>query len=157
MAWTDVIYYRSQNDINWRNSIAFFNLSDWNRINDDTDFCHDLLSTNLGYDVSLISLTPPTITTIPTVDSINNLIENIERLRIAAAMPDGMGLTTVLKYDWKAGANEAAPEYGHVNIWEGTLGYLHQWLPNAGYYAIHCGVANAGQQRQWQSRFRGSL
>jgi len=152
--WVAPITDRVQADLIARNAKAFFNLVDWTRIHDNTAVVDGQVAALLGLSVTLIELSTPAISDHPTAGSINDLVENIERVRIGAALPAGIGLVE-LKTDWAAGTGAPAPDYTHVNAWENNLDLLHEFLPIAAAYAVHCGVAATGQQRFYQHRWRG--
>jgi hypothetical protein len=154
MAWATPITDRTLSDILARNSKAFLNVADWTRIDGNTDVVHDQILSLLGVNVSLTSLSTPTITDFPDVDDINALIENIDLLRQAAYLPDAIGLSA-LKYDYQAGPVTSAPDYVAVNAWENTLDVLHDTLPRSASYFVDCGVGACGQSHLWQARFRG--
>jgi hypothetical protein len=152
MAWTTPVIDRALSDITGRTSEGFFNVADWDRINGNTAEIKMMLEEADYLDIPLYTLTPPTITTIPAVGDINQLIENIERVREAACLPP-IGLV-VLPYDYVGGANEIAPDYEDVNDWENNLRIIYEAIPKAVGYRISCGVAVCGQSRMWQHRFR---
>lgn len=154
MAWLNSITDRTLADIQNRAAKAFFNVADWNRINGNTAEVQAQILSLLGVNVALITLTAPTTTTFPSAASINQLVENIERLRVAACLPSATGIVP-LKYDYQAGAGAEAPDYQAVNAWEQALNLMHNLLPQAADYFVSCGVAAAGQARFWQARFRG--
>jgi hypothetical protein len=153
MSWITPIIDRILSDITTPTSKGYFNIADWSRINGNITVIDNILDAAGYYDISLNSLTPPDITTIPWAGDINDLIENIEILRIRSGLPANLGLT-VLAYDYIGGANEIAPDYNDVNDWENNLLIIYEALPKAIDYQIHCGVPLAGNFRLWQNRFR---
>jgi len=154
MAWVTPITGRVPADLIARNSKAFLNVADWVRIDGNTTEVQGQILSLLGLIVILIDLDAPAITAHPSAGSINDLVENIERVRIGAALPPAIGLVE-LKTDWQPGNGAPAPNYTHVNAWERNLDLLHEYLPNAAAYKVFCGVAATGQPRFFQHRWRG--
>lgn len=153
MAWITPVFDRVLADITGLTAKGYFNIADHARIDGNSTVIKAMLDASDYLDIPLYSLTPPTITTIPTVANINQLIENIERLRQAACLPAAMGMNT-LKYDFEGGANEIAPDYLDVNDWEENQTIIYDAIPKAISYWVSCGVAASGQSRLWQHRFR---
>jgi hypothetical protein len=153
MAWTTAIFDRVLADVTNQTSKGFFNVVDWVRINGNAYYVKVLINVLRGVNVSITALTPPTITTIPTADDLNDFIENIETLRIASGIPLSTELIE-LKHDYFAGASSETPDYADVNDWERDLNIIKELILHASYYEIFCGVAEPGQARFWQSRFR---
>jgi hypothetical protein len=151
--WTDPVTDRAMTDLLNRTAKGFLNVADWVRINANTEAVQALVDTLLALDVDLTTLTTPSITTHPTATEINQLIENIELLREAACLPAAAGVLP-LKRDYQGGAGAIAPNYEAVNAWERNLSLLYALLVTASDYFVYCGVANAGQSRFWQNRFR---
>lgn len=133
MPYTTAIFDRTRTDITNRTSKAFFNVSTWDRIEDNAVFVRDELVFVFGPVIIFTGPTSaPTITSIPDVDDFNRLLENIEYLRQAAlsVMP---GLSSesgfaVIAHDWEAGASKDAPDYTDVNRWEKVIDLIHQTL-----------------------------
>ncbi len=155
LAWLPSITDRDAADLIARVPKAFFNVEDWMRIDQHTLYCQEQILALLGVDVTLNTLTVPDITTIPTAAEINELIENIDRLRLAVSFPAALGLVA-LDYDYEAGTGAVAPDYEDVNAWENDLKLLKEGLEQAAGYFIPCGVGTSGQSHLWQARFRGS-
>lgn len=151
--WNDPITDRTQADIINRTQKAFFNVADWLRIHENTDQARVIVEVLAGIDIDLIPLDAPTIYSFPTVTEINYLIENIEVLRVAAALPGSAGLVDLFD-DYQAGAGAIAPDYNAVNNWEQNLLLVHDLLVHAVDYLVYAGVAQAGQTRSWQNRYR---
>ncbi len=152
-SWVTPITDRTELDILGRTAKAFLNVADWVRIDGNTQVVRDEINTILAMSVTITPLTAPVITDFPDVADINTLIENIDILRVAACLPVGTGIVS-LKHDYQAGPGAVAPYYEDVNDWEGDLLLLHTLLPYAADYFVRCGVANCGQARFWQARFR---
>jgi hypothetical protein len=153
MSWVNPIIDRTSADILARTVKAFMNVADWTRIHGDTTEIQAQITSLLGLTVTLTTLTTPAITHFPAAAEINALIANIEAVRVGACLPVTTGVV-VLKHDYLDGNGAVAPDYLAVNGWERNLSLLHSLLPNASDYVVHCGVANAGQPRFWQHKFR---
>ncbi len=149
MAWVTPVTDRALADLAARNAKAFLNVADWERIDGNTSEVQAQILSLLGTTVTLVDLTAPTMTTIPSAEDINTLVENIEAVRIGAAL----GIAA-LDHDYQPGIAATAPDYQAVNDWEDTLLQIHTLLPLAADYVIYSGVANVGQDRLWQARFR---
>ena len=150
--WIDPIYDRTQGDIDARAAKAFFNLLDWARIYGDTRQIQAVVNVMLALDIPVTDQAQPIITTIPTVESINAMIADIERLRVAAAMPTS--LVTPLKVDYKAGPSQDAPDFNAVNAWERDIYLIRALLATAAEQALYCGAFNCGQDRLVANGFR---
>ena len=151
--WRDPITDRTQTDILFRTAKAFLNVSDWLRITGNTEQVQVVVRLMLSLEVPLSALIEPTIITFPRVEDINTLIANIDALQAAACLPAGIGIVP-LKYNHIAGSGAVAPDYADVNDWERDLLLIRAWLVTAADYRMTCGVANCGQPRFWQARFR---
>ncbi len=134
MKYTTPIYDRILSDVTNKTAKGYFNLADWIRIYGNAKLIHALEEVILSSSLLFTEIATPTITTIPTVDNINNLLINIETIR--ALFPAGVGLVD-LKTDW--GGN-ASPTYKEVNDWERNIDLLlaliidgySGWIPDSG-------------------------
>jgi hypothetical protein len=153
MAYTTPIFDRALSDITNRTAKGLFNVSDWQRIYDNSEAVNILVSDTIGITITFDALTPPTITTIPAVSDINSLLQNIERTRLASGLPAITGLVEI-KYNWTAGTDQLAPTYLTVNSWEEVLDIIYYAIIRASTYWIPCGISTAGQARFWQHGFR---
>jgi len=152
--WTDpMIYDRTAADISNRTAKAFFNVSDWLRVYGNSELAHALTELYTGLSVSFTTLTPPAITTFPSVTAINSLIQNIDNCRAAAYLPAATGIVA-LDYDFTEGPGGTAPDYTDVNAWEQDLQLIRDALTAAVDYQVYCGVAATGQTRFYQNRWR---
>ena len=149
-ALTQPITDRALTDIQNRTSKAFWNVADWERVTGNTDLVSDGVYAYGGLPVALHTLTPPTVTTIPKASDINQMVENIERLRVAAALD-----MPALKHDYAPGLGAPAPDFHAANAWEAALEQLYDAIPRAYAYSVPCGAAAAGQPRWLQAGFRG--
>lgn len=154
MSWVTPVTDRTITDINTRTAKAFMNVSDWARINGNSEVIQAQVNDLFALVVSLETLTTPTTTHFPTAEEINALIENINQLRVGASLPDATGIVA-LKANYLNGNGAPAPNYEAVNAWEQVQALLYRLLPFAAGYQVYCGVANAGQSRMWQHHWRG--
>ena len=150
VALTQPITDRALTDIQHRTAKAFWNVADWQRLSTNTDLVSDGVYAYGGVSVALHTLTPPSVTTFPKSSDINQMIENIQRLRAGAALD-----LPPLKHDYAPGLGAVAPDFHAANAWETALEQLYDAIPRAYAYRVPCGVAVTGQPRHWQSRFRG--
>ncbi len=153
MSWITPITDRSLSDIATRNSKAFFNLSDWARIGGNFEEVHNLIISLLGVSTPIGSGSGSDIDTFPPITDFTALINNINRMQAAASLP--VVLLVPIANDLTEGPLGNAPDFNDVNNWELALLLIYTLLPAAVDYQVHCGVANCGQSRFWQSRFRG--
>jgi len=153
MTYTTPIFDRTAQDITDRTDKAYLNVADWIRISGNTAFARALVQALLDLQIPQNTLTPPTITTIPTADEVGQFCENIERIRQATSFPPIPGLVPI-KFDWQAGPSAVAPDFRNVNSWEEVVDILKNKIVLVADYRIYCGVANAGQPRFYQARWR---
>lgn len=153
MAWIDPIVNRSATDITNLTSKAFFNVIDWVRINGNTDHVRAMIEVLRGVNISYNDLPDPSMTSIPTAEEINQFVENIERLHSYSGIPASFGVAA-LKTDYVSGASGTSPDFEDVNDWEQNLAILKDFLVKSAFYEVFCGVAEVGQIRFWQNRFR---
>lgn len=153
MAWIEPIYDRTAADIAARSSKAFFNVVDWVRINGNTTHVRAMITVLRGVTIAYNALPAPAMASLPTAQEINQFVQNIETLRDNSGAPVSFGVVA-LKTDYVSGASGSAPDYADVNDWERNLAILKDFLVKSAHYEVFCGVAEAGQSRFWQSRFR---
>jgi hypothetical protein len=153
MKYTEPIIDRTADDIAEQTSKAFWNISDWTRVHDNAKVAKILLDFLLDISIDDNALPKPTRFTFPPASAINQLIENIEAVRIAAGLPEITGLAK-LKTDWKDGTSAVAPNYLDVNQWERNCGIIYNSIRPFVEYGIGCGVSNAGQPRFYQNQWR---
>ena len=154
--YVEPIIDRDEADIIAKNSKAYFNISDWERINGNTGILKVIVDFFLGSDISIETLTTPTKATIPIAEEINNLINNIEVLRQASGLPNLGGLEA-LKVDWSPGTGSSAPDYENVNSWEKTIALIIANMEASVSYRCYCGVPAVGQARFYQNRWRNFI
>jgi hypothetical protein len=151
--WRREVYDRTVQDIERLTVKAYFNLADWTRIYENAEALNDLLNDLLELGVPFTTITEPIITDMPDVHDLNDLLENIELLRLATGLPNYEGMTE-LKIDWEGGTRADSPTYVHVNQWEYTEAKIKTLLSRLANQIVVCGVPSCGQSRLWQQRFR---
>jgi len=152
MSWTTPVTDRVLADVTNRTSKGFLNVVDWLRIDGNVVYVRTLIQVLKNVGVDYNDLPEPSATSIPTAADINDFVENIEALRIAStlARPD----LVVLKTNYTSGESAETPDYEDVNAWENNLLILKNFLVRSSAYEVFCGVAEVGQARFWQNRFR---
>jgi hypothetical protein len=152
MSWITPITDRALSDILNRTAKGFFNVLDWSRIYGNAEYVCTLIEVLKSINVDCPVLETPTTATIPNAEDINDFLEGLETLRIASTLsnPD----LVVLKTDYTSGESAETPDYEDVNSWENNLLILKNFLIRSSAYEVFCGVAEAGQIRFWQNRFR---
>jgi hypothetical protein len=153
MTFITAIYDRTLTDILNGTDKAFFNVLDWVRINSNTSYVRYLMNALKDMNIAYNVVDEPTIITIPSVEDINHFIENIEYLRSASGLSAVQGVVE-LKDDWLDITNAESPDYNDVNDWERNLKLIMDLTLSLSVYMMFCGVANCGQPRFWQNRFR---
>lgn len=153
MKYTIAVTNRNETDILIQSDKAFYNVSDWERLYNNTEYVKTIMEILLHIGIVFNSVTPPTITKIPTVTDFNTLIANINRIRVDSKLPAIEGLVT-LKDDWAAGSKETTPTYIDVNAWEKVVDIMMQSIGVLVEYNIYCGVATAGMSSMYQHRWR---
>jgi hypothetical protein len=144
---------RSAADIANKTAKAFFNVADWQRVHNNAQVTKALVDFLLSINVTFDAVIEPTIATVPTVAQLNALLGNIDRLRIESSLPAITGLAEITS-DWQSGTGANAPDYLDANEWEQVLDVILNSVAKAVEYQIYCGVANVGQMRFYQSRWR---
>lgn len=152
MSYTTPIFDRTAADLIARNSKAFFNVADWDRIEDNVIAVRDELIFDFGISIVLTGTTSaPAITSIPDVDDFNRLLENLEQVRQAAeSVLPTLTITNgfyEVAHDWVAGVAQNAPDYIDVNHWEEVISIIHTGVLNAEDFTFRfprTGIAIAG-------------
>jgi hypothetical protein len=152
MPWIDPIYDRTNIDVSTRTSKGFFNVADFMRIVGNTVFLKNLTNTLRELSLTSEETITPTTSTIPTADEINVLVRNLEIIRIAIALPSGLGVVPLLEY--LEGIDGDSPIYTDINAWEKNLQFMLNFLVAGSYYMPMCGIGAVGQTYLWQVRFR---
>lgn len=152
MAWTEPVTDRTIQDVIDKTAKGYFNVSDWERIYNNVIYLNIITAFLVGRAIDFEALDTPTITTVPDVSDINAFLQNIDDLRRGSGLPAALGLVAV-KHDWPGG-NAPAPDYNHANIWESVLFIIYGNVIPAAKFRVYCGVANVGQTRFYQHRWR---
>ncbi len=135
MKWIEpVVTDRALSDVTNKTSKGYFNIADWERIDNNARVAKALVDFLLSIDVSYGATITPDITTIPTVTNLNTLLTNIENLRIAI---DAYPITGVvaIRNDWQAGPGQAAPDYEDANDWERNIDLIYNGIGDASGYS----------------------
>lgn len=158
MPYTPGIFDRTQTDIDTRTNKAFFNVADWDRIEDNAIAVREVLVNQFGILVTFTGTTSaPAITSIPDVDDFNRLLENIEQLRQAALSVMPALTASAVTHDWVAGVAQDAPDYTDVNHWEEVIDIINNLLDiyvDLVFRYPRCGIAMANSGLTWNNRFR---
>lgn len=154
MPYTTPVTDRTQSDVINKTSKGLFNVADWTRIYGNEQYIYSLLGT-IGLFPAFTSIATPTITTIPSVTDLDNLIYNIELMRLALVNV-GINISglSALDYGWVAGIQEDAPDYTDANTWEQSIDLIYSFFNgNQPRHAI-TGKASTGQGLTRQHSFR---
>lgn len=157
MSYTTPITDRTYSDIVNRTSKAFFNVTDWDRINDNTAYIHNVVSDSLGVSIPIASLSEPAYefaTLIEDGGGINTLLLNIEQVRLAL-VARGINIPSLSEifHSWEAGITKDAPDYNDVNTWEQSIALIYQFFQYRERYP-RCGLARCGSGMTRQNGFR---
>jgi hypothetical protein len=131
MAWTTPV-------TDWESS-DYFNVADFDSIEDNALHVNGLFVSELGYSISSAAVTGPTTSTIGDEDALyqlNTLLENIERMRSWTALYLSeylAGTLPMINTNWEIGNDVPSPNYNSANSWENTLlimyNILNTWTP----------------------------
>jgi len=133
MSYTTPVTDRTLADIAARNSKAYMNAADWQRIKNNEQVTRNLAEILLSISVSATIIADVTTASIPTVSTVNALLTNIENLRLAVAGESITGTTTEIKDDYAAGVSGTSPTWQDVNLWESTLHAIWTYINGAIY------------------------
>lgn len=125
--WTSPIIDRTIFDVGNRTAKGLFNVSDWVRIYNNTQYVRDSILDILSVNVSFPTIATPTTATIPDVDDFNSLLTCIDELREVAEEYFSIEMSAVF-HAWQAGVDEPSFNYADVNLWENTLLVIYQEL-----------------------------
>lgn len=156
MTYIGGIFSRTIADIENHTHKAYFNVEDWNRIYGNALAVVELIQSMHGITIAFDTITPPTVNDFPQVADFNKLLSNIERTRENLGSPT-TEVIPAIKANWLEGINQSAPNYEDVNTWERALDILYASILAYVEYVVYCGVANVGQPRFYQHRFRQSF
>lgn len=155
MKYINPIKDRSEADVAQKTAKAFFNVLDWQRIYGNTQIANYLAAYLLSIEAEFHALTEPTIETIPTVSDLNALLQNIENIRATMYVTSPLdSLSNPINTNWLSGISADSPDYLDANEWEGILDIIIEIINLSADYQVFCGVANTGQPRLYQQRWR---
>ena len=131
MSYTTPVTDRTLADIAARNSKAFFNVADWQRIYRNAQIVNSLVEIieRAGAPISFPVIATPTTATIPLVSDLNALLLNIETCRLIN-IAFYLAAPTSIKHDWVAGYGQVSPTYVDVNLWEFTINVIWNFENN---------------------------
>jgi len=151
--YTTPIADRIRADVDNRTPKGFINVVDWLRIYDNSQFANALVKALSGADVSFTLVARPDVFTIPDVKDLNAILANIERVRKAARMPDGVANNVEISALFQAGATKLAPTYDDVNVWELVIDAIVKAMRRGTEYRAYPGLCDPGlpfdHQTQW--------
>lgn len=137
----DLIYDRTQTDVDTGTAKGYYNYTDLNRIESWCQYIADLL-TEYSYSVSITVKTNWTMADFPTQSNMERIRQNVLTLKNAY-----YSLTQVP-------SNLENMTYEKANKIEKILYEINRLLPQMENEFIYCGVSRSGQNRVWQQRFR---
>lgn len=136
MKYIEAITDRTQTDITNKTAKAYFNIIDWRRIDNNSRVAKLLVDFILSINVTFNAVIEPTITTIPAVTDINELLENIESLRLSTIAYPITGVVEI-KDDYAEGIGVTSPDFENANSWENNI------------HLIYCGIGTASGYTAW--------
>lgn len=137
----DLIYDRTQTDVDNDTTKGQYNASDLNRVESWCEYLKTELTT-LGYPVSITTKTNWTSSDMRSVSEMNRVRNNIETLKNAY-------------YSLTASVSSASYfDYEKANNWEKILYEIDTLMNGMIAWYVYSGVSNTGQPRLWQHRFR---
>ena len=154
MKYKTPIMDRTQSDIDNKTSKAYFNHNtDYLRICNNAEIVCQSVAAILGVPTWFTKHVFTSLYTFPKASDFYALLGSIETLREKAALPIDAGY--VKSTEWMGGQAADSPSFVDVNLWERTIDNVINNIGAAASYQISCGVAEVGQARFYQSRFRG--
>lgn len=123
MAYITPIYDRTFSDVQTKNSKAYLNLADWQRIDNNTQETVFAINAALGESLTLVTVATMTTASIPDTDELNDLAGNVETIRVYF---DGIITDsdfTEVKDDY---INGAKINFITTNQWEKVLDIMYQ-------------------------------
>lgn len=162
MPYVTAVTDRGASDIANRTSKAFFNVADWERIYDNTEYVRGEIVTLFGPVIVFSdTISDPTVISIPDVTIFNILTQRIEQLRqVALAVMPELATTPsygAIKHDWEAGIDKNVPTYKHVNQWERIIDVIHTMIVTYTNYRVRfprTGIATTGAENTRLNMFR---
>lgn len=137
----DLIYDRTQADVDNDTTKGQYNASDLNRVESWCEYLKTELTT-LGYPISITTKTNWTSSDMRSVSEMNRVRNNINTIKNAY-----YSLTSNV-------ASASYFDFEKANNWEKILYEIDTLMNGMANYYVYSNVANAGQPRLWQNRFR---
>lgn len=137
----NLIFDRTQEDVTNKTEKGYYNTSDLNRVESWCRYLADELN-NVGYNITITTNTDWTSTDLRTASHMERI-----RTNIRALMTGYHYITTIY-------SNAESFDYIKANNWEKILDEIYHLLWGMTDWYVYSGVANAGQNRLWQNRFR---
>lgn len=167
MSYQRAVTDRSQTDIDTLTDKAFQNVSDWMRLYGNAKAARGLVQAIRGVSIDFDDVAAMTTYSFPTYAELNLILANVERIRLAADLPDDPELVNV-DVGWGYGVSEDAPTFESVNSWERVIEIielamkpigdadLYPWVPPSPspVRRARCGVGKFGAGILRQNRFR---
>lgn len=118
----------------------YYNYTDINRVANNIQYLADLLRDS-GYETDLIPFEPDfTLSSLPYLQVINNLEENLERLRLAVPIEPRDYLVTRNWYHTYDPRHDRNPLYLDANRWEENIELLRKILVSLREDWLSCGT-----------------
>lgn len=136
-----LIYDRKSSDITNKTKKGYYNYNDLNRVESWCEFLKNELN-NMGYTISFTTKKNWTRNDFPTDAELERVRKNIQ------------ALMTGFRYITKIYVASNIMNYDRANRYEKILFEIYSMLQGTQGYYVYSGVANAGQSRVWQTRFR---
>ena len=122
--YTTPVYDRTLADVVAKNSKAYLNVADWQRIDNNAQETVSFVNLALGGSLTLSAIAAITTASIPDTDDLNDIAGNIELMR--AWVDTNFTITdpdfTEVKDDYVSGAK---PNYASANQWEKVLDIMY--------------------------------
>lgn len=137
----DLIFDRTQADVTNKTEKGYYNTSDLNRVESWCRYLADQLNA-VGYNINITTKTNWTSSDLRTASEMERIRTNIRKI-----MTGYHYITTIH-------ANAEQFNYVKANRWEKILYEIWQLMWGMEDWYVYSEVANAGQNRVWQNRFR---
>lgn len=141
LTMNDLIYDRTQQDVTDKTEKGYYNVSDLNRVESWCEYLKTELN-NAGYSISFTTKTDWTTSDMRTASQMERIRTNIKKLM------------TGFHYITSIYATAENFDFEKANNWEKILYEIWQLMWGMTDWYVYSGVANAGQNRLWQHRFR---
>jgi hypothetical protein len=136
-----LIFDRTQSDVTNRTDKGYYNASDLNRVESWCRYLADELN-NEGYSINITTKTDWTTLDLRTSADMTRIKNNI--------------LALMTGYHWITPIYSSADSWNYIkaNRWEQILNEIFNLMWGMEDWYVYSGVANSGQNRLWQHRFR---